>query len=91
MPNISDLTAQNAQRWRIALHPNWRNILRYAWSVRLILAAGVMAGAEAMLLVLQPVINLPMLALAILSGALTFGALVARLLAQKELADGQRN
>jgi len=75
----------------LRLHENWLLILRHAWSVRLILAAGVMAGAEAMLLVLQPVINLPMLALACLSGALTFGALVARLLAQKEFGSGQRD
>lgn len=75
----------------VQLHDNWLNILRYAWSVRLILAAGLLAGAEAMLLVLQPVINLPMLMLACLSGVLTFGALVARLLAQKELGNGQRD
>jgi CDP-diglyceride synthetase len=72
------------------LHPNWRNILRHAWSVRLILVAGIMAGAEAMLLVLQPVINLPLLVLAVVSGVLTFGALVARLLAQKEFQNGKR-
>jgi CDP-diglyceride synthetase len=75
----------------IRLHQNWLLILRHAWSVRLILAAGLLAGAEAMLLVLQPVINLPMLVLACLSGVLTFGALVARLLAQKEFRNGQRD
>lgn len=73
------------------LHPKWRQIIRHAWSVRLILAAGLLAGAEAMLLVLQPVINLPLLALACLSGILTFGALVARLLAQKEFRNGERD
>lgn len=75
----------------VRLHENWLAILRHAWSVRLIIAAGLMAGAEAMLLILQPVINLPMLALACLSGVLTFGALVARLLAQKEFRNGQRD
>lgn len=72
----------------MTLHPDWRNILLYAWSVRLILLAGLLAGAEAMLLVLQPVINLPLLALAVASGLLTCGALIARLMAQKEFADG---
>ena len=75
----------------VTLHQNWRGIIRHAWSVRLIIAAGALAGAEAMLLVLQPVINLPLLVLACLSGALTFGALVARLLAQKEFGNGQRD
>lgn len=75
----------------VALHQNWRGILRHAWSVRLILAAGALAGAEAVLLVLEPVINLPLFALACLSGVLTFGALVARLLAQKEFANVQRD
>ena len=75
----------------VRLHENWLAILRHAWSVRLILAAGALAGAEAVLLVLQPVINLPLLALACLSGVLTFGALVARLLAQKEFRNGQRD
>lgn len=70
------------------LHADWRNILLYAWSVRLILLAGLLAGAEAMLLVLQPVINLPLLALAVASGLLTCGALWARLLAQKEFENG---
>jgi hypothetical protein len=86
---IPDLTAQNAQRFRLL--DDWRAILRHAWSVRLILLAGLLAGIEAALLVLQPVINLPLLALAIASGILTFGALVARLLAQRELHDPERH
>jgi len=63
------------------LIPEWRVVLRKAWSVRLMILAGLLTGAEFVL---------PMFAHALPHGifsALSFftvsGALVARLVAQK--------
>lgn len=62
---------------------NWRDILRYAWSIRLMLLAGVLSGLE---------IILPLFAdccprglFAVLSMLTITGAFVARLVAQKGL------
>lgn len=61
---------------------NWRQVLKRAWSVPLIVVAAVLTGIEAML----PFIALPFLPglFASLSLAVTAGAFVARFLAEKE-------
>ena len=63
----------------------WRQVLKRAWSVRLIIAAGLLSGAEVAL----PLLPLPIPAgiLASLSALTTAAAFVARLLAQKDMTD----
>lgn len=64
---------------------NWRQVLKRAWSVRLIIAAGLLSGAEAAL----PLLPLPIPAgiFAALSAGTTAAAFIARLLAQKDMTD----
>ncbi len=60
---------------------NWRAVLRYAWSVRLMLLAAALSGLE-IVLQLAGAMFLPPMALGMLSGFVTMFALVARFVAQ---------
>ena len=65
---------------------NWRDVLREAWSIRLIILAGLLSGIE----VILPFIGalpIPDGAFAALSLMTTFAAFVARILAQRSLPD----
>ena len=65
------------------IKPDWRRILRRAWSVWLMVAAIVLTAAEvAAPLVLPGVV--PPLVFAGLSGLASVGALIARILVQKD-------
>lgn len=61
---------------------NWKSIIRKAWSVRFMVLAGLLTGAE----VIVPLFaeDMPRNVFAILSGASVAGALVARVYAQKD-------
>ncbi|GLS29971.1 hypothetical protein SAMN04488498_104324 [Mesorhizobium albiziae] len=61
---------------------NWRRVLRRAWSIRLIIAAGALSGAEVALPILDGVIDIPRGTFAAISLAVTAAAFVARLVAQ---------
>lgn len=68
------------------LIPEWRKVLRYAWSIRLIVLAGLLSALEFAL----PMIGataIPNGAFAVLSVFTTFAAFVARILAQGSLPD----
>lgn len=65
------------------LYANWREILKRAWSVRLMLLAGILTALEVVLPLFFDVI--PRDAFAIAIGITTAAALVARLIAQKDL------
>ncbi|NTA48133.1 hypothetical protein G6L34_08480 [Agrobacterium tumefaciens] len=67
---------------------NWRQVLKRAWSVRLIVLAAVLTGIEAML----PFVALPIPAglFAGLTLVVTAAAFVARILAQKEGSDADQ-
>lgn len=67
------------------LDPQWRDILKKAWSVRLMLLAGVLSAAEAVVPFFSDVIDRRVFAL--LLAGLTFSALVARIVAQKGLEE----
>lgn len=60
---------------------NWRAVLRYAWSVRLMLLLAVLSGLE-VLLQFAGAILLPPMTLGIVSCVVTTLALVARFVAQ---------
>lgn len=66
---------------------NWRAVLRRAWSIRLMILAGLLTAAEVALPLLDGFIDLPRGLFAALSGLATGGAFVARLIAQKDIEE----
>ena len=64
------------------LLPNWRAVLQRAWSIRLMILAGLLSGVEIALPLLDGVIDIPQGVFAALSFAATAGAFVTRLIAQ---------
>lgn len=64
---------------------NWKRIARRAWSVRLMLLAGLLSGCEAIVPLLDGV--LPRRTLAVLTFVVVMGALVARFVAQRGMKD----
>lgn len=70
----------------MSLHPNWKETLKKAWSIRLMLMASVLSGAEAALPSLDGMI--PNGAFAVASFFVTCLAMLARIVAQKEMSDG---
>lgn len=67
---------------------NWAAVLRRAWSVRLILLAGLLTGLEAALALLDTsLLGLPAGALAGVAVLVNGGAFAARLLAQRGIND----
>lgn len=65
------------------LGDDWKVILRKAWSIRLMLLAGLLTGCEIVLPMFAH--DIPRNLFAALSFLAVFGALVARLVAQKNL------
>lgn len=63
---------------------NWRDVLRKAWSIKFMILAALMSGAEVVMGILQPSNTLPPGVFAALAGVVTSLALVARLMAQNE-------
>ena len=62
---------------------NWRETLRHAWSVRLIVLAAILSGAE---VIVPSLTGLPHGLLAVLSGVVSAAAFVARLIAQRRVS-----
>jgi hypothetical protein len=65
---------------------NWRAVLRYAWSIRLLVLAGLLSGAEIALPLIQDLLPIPRGVFAGLSFIATAGGLVARLVAQQSVS-----
>lgn len=70
------------------LLPDWKQVLQKAWSVKFMVLAAVMSGAEVIMSILQPSNTLPPGVFAALAGVVTSIALVARLMAQSEADHG---
>lgn len=68
---------------------NWRQVLKRAWSVRLMLIAGLLSGLEFAIPYLDGYVDIPPRLFALLSGLTVAAAFIARLLAQKDVADGK--
>ncbi len=62
---------------------NWRDILRYAWSIRLMILAGILSGVEVILPLFADCC--PRGLFATLSMVTIAGAFVARIVAQKDV------
>lgn len=72
----------------MTLVTGWHNILRKAWSIRLILIAGLLTGAEAVIsMVGANWLPGPQWARLLLIFCVMSGAFAARLLAQKGMSD----
>ena len=71
------------------LVPDWRHVLRKAWSVRLILLAGLLTGVEVVLPLLGDAYPIPTGLFAALSLIVTMAAFVMRLVSQKVFRDGE--
>lgn len=71
----------------MVLTPNWRRVLRYAWSVRLMLLAAVLSGLEVALPLVQDSLEIPDRLFAALSGLTVAAAFVARLVAQRQVKE----
>ncbi len=67
---------------------NWRAVLKHAWSVRLLLLAGVLSGLEVALPLLDGILPVPPTTFAVLSGLCVCMAFVARLVAQESVSGG---
>jgi hypothetical protein len=65
------------------LAPDWKDILKKAWSIRLIMLAGLLSGMELILPLFSE--DLPRGVFAVMSLLATSGAFVSRLLAQRNM------
>lgn len=70
---------------RPALLPNWKRVLKKAWSVRLMIVAALLTGAEAILPFFSDAISRGTFAM--VSFAVIVGAFAARFIVQKDLVD----
>ncbi len=68
---------------RPQLLPEWRDILRRAWSIRLMLIAGLLSGCEAILPLFSDSLPFPRWASSALVAVVIMAAFVTRLLAQR--------
>lgn len=70
------------------LTPNWREVLRHAWSIRLMLVAGLFSGLEVALPFMRDFFPLDPGVFATLAFVTTAAAFVARLIAQRNTQEG---
>ena len=68
------------------LHPDWGAILRHAWSIRLILLAGLLTALDVAMQIWVG-IGTPTVVVAVLAGVANGAAFVARLIAQRNMPD----
>jgi uncharacterized membrane protein YbhN (UPF0104 family) len=67
----------------MTLLPDWKRVLRRAWSIRLVLISGALSISDVLLSLWLQV--RPSLWLAVASGLISIAAIVARLVPQREL------
>ena len=65
------------------LYDNWKEILRKAWSIRFMIIAGILSGIEVILPLFHE--NIPRNLFAALSMVFVASALIARLVAQRDV------
>lgn len=68
---------------------NWRAVLRHAYSIRLLLLAGILSGLEVALPLLDGILPVPPTTFAVLSGLCVCMAFIARLVAQDRVSGGR--
>jgi hypothetical protein len=74
----------------MSLHPNWRNILARAWSIRLMALSALLSGVSTGLTIAQPYLGVnPLSVAAIVSVVVTAASLIgiyARVVKQQALS-----
>jgi hypothetical protein len=65
--------------------PNWKRVLRKAWSIRLMVLAGFLSGCEVILPMYQE--SIPRGTFAMLSMLAIGGGFIARIVSQKGMRD----
>ena len=68
----------------MTLVANWREVLRHAWSIRLMLVAALLSGLDAAQPLVAELVPIPPLVFAGLAALISAGAFVARLVAQEQ-------
>lgn len=68
---------------------NWKQVLRKAWSVRLMLLAGLLSGCEAVLPFFAESLPWPRWASSLLVAGVVAGAFVARIVAQPKMENAK--
>ncbi|MBN9046219.1 MAG: hypothetical protein J0H18_11205 [Rhizobiales bacterium] len=71
------------------LGSDWKRVLKHAWSIRLLVLAGILSGFEAALPLLGDSLPISARAFAILTLITVAAAFVARIISQKEFRDGE--
>lgn len=66
---------------------DWRRVLARAWSIRLLIVAGILSGVEIALPIIDGWITIPRGLFASLSFVVVAAAFVARISAQKGMSD----
>ncbi len=69
---------------------DWKRVLTCAWSIRLLLLAGILSGLEVVLPLIGDALPIPTGVFAVLSLFITAGAFVARIVSQKEFRDADQ-
>lgn len=75
----------------MSLHPDWSKILRHAWSIRLMLLAGILSALEVMAPGITEMLHLTPRRAAAVTGILVGAAFIARLVAQSSITPGVSN
>lgn len=71
----------------MTLHPNWRQILRHAWSVRFLGLAALFDGVNASVPYLDGLLPVPPGMFAALAGLSSVAALISRVVYQETVHD----
>ncbi len=71
----------------MTLVSNWREVLRYAWSIRLNIISALLSGAEVWFSFAQPSESIPPGMFAALAAATATASAAARFVAQKKVSD----
>lgn len=69
---------------------NWRQVLKRAWSVHLMIIAAILSGLEVALPLIDGYVDIPPGIFAALSGLTVAGAFMARLLVQKGVSGADK-
>ena len=73
----------------MTLVANWREVLRHAWSIRLMFVAALLSGLDAAQPLVAGLLPIPPMVFAGLAALLAAGAFIARLVAQRQFSTDQ--
>lgn len=80
------MAQENGKIMNLRLHPDWKAILKHAWSVRLIVITAILTGAEAALPFVTEFVSANPVVWALITFSVTVAALISRIVAQKDVS-----